>query len=105
MVLVNKLGFAEIEYNRKTPTIKVGFSPITLSAKFHNIVNNRKEKVTPVWVIECDDINKYGIRTSEDEMYLSISSDYTHTGVVKVTLVDKEHKYEPCAIELEVYNI
>lgn len=102
MVLVNKVGFAEILCNR-TKTIKIGFET-RLYAQFNNVIGKENIKTTPLWIIECGDESMYEVSTSENEMCLSISSDYDHEGVVKITLADEEGYYKPYSVVLKTIN-
>lgn len=100
MILINKKGFAEIKCNKKMKVIKEGFT-IQLTANFHNLINVNKE-ISPVWVIQCDNLESYDIKESENGMTLYLSTSYDHTGdIVNVILTDKENNYEPDSIQLE----
>lgn len=81
--------------------IKEGFTT-QLIANFNNLLDTTKE-TTPVWIIECDNIESYDIKESEDGKMLYLSTSYDHTGdIVNVILTDKENNYEPDSIQLEV---
>ena len=105
MLLLNKKGYAEIECNKKMNVIKAGFSPTRLTAKFNNLIDSNN-KITPVWLVECDNIEHYDIEVSDDSQELYISTMYDHAGdIVKVTLIDKEKNYVGASIRLEVFTI
>lgn len=106
MLLLNKKGFAKITCNKKLNSIKVGFSPTKLAANFILLVDEQSEKITPVWIVECNNIELYNIEETKCGKELLISTDNAHTGdVVKITLIDKEQNYVGTNIQLEVFSI
>lgn len=105
LLILNKKGYAEIECNKKMNVIKAGFSPTRLTAKFNNLIDSNN-KITPVWIVECDNIEHYDIKVSDDSQELYISTIYDHAGdFVKVTLIDKEQNYVGASIYLEVITL
>lgn len=105
MLLLNKKGYAEIGCNKKTNTIKAGFSPTRLTANFVNLIDSN-DKITPAWIVESGNIEQYEIEVSDDSRELHISTMYDLAGdIVKVTLVDKEQNYAGASIKLEVFTI
>jgi len=106
MLLINKKGFAKISCNKRLNTIKAGFSPTVLTANFNNLVDIQNNKISPTWLVECDKPELYNIKVSDDNKYLSISTDYDLAGdIVRVTLVDEEQNYVMDTIELKVFVI
>lgn len=105
MLLLNKKGYAEIGCNKKTNTIKAGFSPTRLTANFVNLIDSN-DKITPVWIVESGNIEHYDIEVSDDSREFYISTMYVHAGdIVKVTLVDKEQNYVGTSIQLETITL
>ncbi len=107
MILINKIGFSEIKCNKNRNIIKAGFYPTQLTAQFYNMINIQSSKITPVWIIECNNIEYFDIKESIDNKTLSISTSNDNlTGeVIKITLVDQEQNYVCDSIELEVISL
>lgn len=105
ILLLNKKGFMEIACNKKSNSIKVGFSPTKLVANVVHLADEPYEIITPVWIVECDNIEHYNIEETKCGKELLISTDDAHTGaIMKVTLIDKEKKYVGASIQLEVVS-
>lgn len=104
MLLLNKKGFSEIKCKKNRNVIKAGLSPTKLTAKFNNITNTQYNKIFPVWIIECNNIECFDIKESDDNKNISISTscDNLDGEIVKITLIDKEQNYISDSIELKV---
>lgn len=105
MLIINKDGFAEIILENQTiPIIKPGFRETTISAKFTDFKNNHID-IEPIWIVECSDKNKFVFSISDDEKSLSISTKYTISDSIIVTLCDRLKKYEPCRMVFKVEKL
>ena len=90
MVLVNIKRFAKIECNKKFKVVQVG-SVTKLTAHFKCFDWTENEKVTPIWVVECENAEDYMIETSNNDRCLEITALKYHDGaIIKVSLIDEE---------------
>lgn len=107
MLLINKKGFAEINCKKSWNVIKIGFSPTQLTATFNKIIDIKNDKITPIWVIQCSNIEYFDIKESNDNMSLLISTlcDNIAGEIIKIILVDKEQNYLSDSIELQVISL
>ena len=107
MLLLNKKGFAKIICKKGRNVIKACLSPTQLTAKFNELIDTQNNIITPVWIIECNNINCFDIKESDDNNNLFISTlcDNNTGEIVKVTLIDKEQNYVCDSIELEVISL
>lgn len=107
MLLINKNGYAEIKCNKSRNVIKPNFSPTKLTAKFNEIIDTETNKITPVWIIVCNNVECFDIKESDNNMSVSISTlcDNLTGEIINVTLIDQEQNYISDSITLEVISV